>query len=175
LDIGSIQRTAESEHGGNAWSVYLGSGLNIGSKLWTVEPLACLQYLHLAEEAFSEQGAGAVSLNVQERKTDTLVSDLGLRLGMNFHTGRGTLLSELSAAWRHDFAIDEGTITASFADTPQELFTIPDADARTDGLILGASLVLKNSDRVSAALKYNLELRRDYSANSLTGEIHYGF
>jgi outer membrane autotransporter protein len=175
LEVGTLQRTAESEHGANAWSAYLSGGYNLGRNFWSLAPLASLQYLHLAEEAFSEEGAGGVSLNVEERKTNTLVSDLGLRLGMGFDTSRGNLLTELFAAWRHDFAIDQGTITASFADTPQELFTIDAADTQADGLLLGASLVFKSSDRFSAALKYNLELRGDYSSNSLIGEIQYGF
>jgi outer membrane autotransporter protein len=175
VEVGTIQRTAESDHGGNACSAYLGGGLSFGSRPWTVQPLASLQYMYLDEEAFTEEGAGSVSLSVHERATSSLVSDLGLRLGLSFNTGRGDLVSEFYAAWRHDFAVDKGTITASFVDTPDAPFTISGPEAQQNGVLLGASLVLKDSDRFSAALRYNVELRGQYNANSLIGEIHYGF
>jgi len=95
VEVGSILRTAESEHGGNAFLAYLGGGLSAGVEPWTVEPLSCLQYMYLGEEGFSEEGAGSVSLNIQERSTHSLVSDLGLRLGLSFDTGRGKLTSDL--------------------------------------------------------------------------------
>ena len=175
VEVGSILRTAESEHGGNAFLAYLGGGLRAGTEPWTVEPLSCLQYMYLGEEGFSEEGAGSVSLNIQERSTHCLVSDLGLRLGLSFDTGRGKLSSELYAAWRHDFVLNEGMISASFAGAPDAPFTISGPESQADGALMGASLVFKDFARFSAALKYNLELRGQYRANSLIGEIQYGF
>ena len=175
VEVGSIQRVAESAHGGNTFQAYLGGGLSAGIAPLTVEPLAGLQYIYLDEAGFSEEGAGSVSLNVQERTSHSLVSDLGMRLGLCFGTRRGNLSSELYAAWRHEYAVDEGTITACFVDAPDAPFTISGAERQADGVLLGASLTLKEFDRFSAALKYNLELRGQYTANSLTGEIHYGF
>ena len=175
VEVGSILRTAESEHGGNAFLAYLGGGLSAGVEPWTVEPLSCLQYMYMGEEGFSEEGAGSVSLNSQERSTHSLVSDLGLRLGLSFDTGRGKLTSDLYASWRHDFTLNEGTITASFADAPDVPFTISGPEIRANGVLLGASLVFKDFARFSATVKYNLELRGQYRANSLIGEIQYGF
>jgi uncharacterized protein with beta-barrel porin domain len=116
-----------------------------------------------------------VSLNAEERSTHSLLSDLGLRLGLSLDAGRGDLISTLYAAWRHGFAVDEGTITAAFADATDASFTIPTLEPSADGLLLGVSLMLKDFERFSAALKYDLELRGPYRANSLSGEIHYGF
>jgi hypothetical protein len=42
-------------------------------------------------------------------------------------------------------------------------------------VLLGASLLLRDSGRFSAGVKYNLELRGSYRANSLSGEVQYGF
>lgn len=175
VEVGSIQRVAESAHGGNTLQAYLGGGLSAGIAPLTVEPLAGLQYMYLGEAGFSEEGAGSVSLNVQERTSHSLVSDLGMRLGLCLDTRRGNLSSELYAAWRHDFPVDGGTITACFVDAPDAPFTISAPRRQADGVLLGASLTLKEFDRFSAVLKYSLELRGQYAANSLTGEIHYGF
>jgi uncharacterized protein with beta-barrel porin domain len=173
--VGSVRRTAESNHGSNALLAYLGGGLALGRLPWTIEPQAALQYMYLNEEAFSEEGARSVSLNVRERSTRSLISDLGLLLGLALDIGRRNLVSELYAAWRHDFTASGGTITASFADAPNTSFTIPAPERQADGVLLGASLVLRDIGRFSAALKYVLELHGQYRAKSLSGEIQYGF
>ena len=54
---------------------------------------------------------------------------------------------------------------------PELIFAL---DRFTLPFMLGASLLLRDSGRFSAALKYNLELRGSYKANSLSGEIQYG-
>jgi subtilase-type serine protease len=174
VEVGSIERTAASDHGSNALLASLGGGLTLGRQPWTIEPLASAQYVYLNEDGFTEQGAGSVSLKVQERTAYSLVSDLGLRLGLCLDFGRRALASELFAAWRHDFALDPGTITASFVDAPDAPFTVSGPESQRNGVLLGASLLLKDSGRFSAALKYNLELRGSYRANSLSGEIQYG-
>ena len=115
LTIGTDHRKAYSKHDGDLFSAYLQGGYYFDIKKWLIGPFASLQYIYLDEESFREKGAGSVSLMVDGRQTDSLVSELGVRLARVFKTKCGSLIPEVSAAWLHDFDIDGRVITSSFA------------------------------------------------------------
>ncbi len=119
ITIGPIQRKAYSEHDGDLFSAYLGAGYYFDIKKWLIGPFASLQYIYLDEESFREKGADSLSLRIDDRQTDSLISELGLRLARVFNVKYGSLIPELSAAWLHDFDIDDRVITSSFAGSPE--------------------------------------------------------
>ncbi|MEA3357850.1 MAG: autotransporter domain-containing protein [Thermodesulfobacteriota bacterium] len=127
--IGSIRRTAISDHDGNAFSAILSGGYNFHVNNWTMGPFSSLQYIYLDEESFKESGAGSINLKVDDRQTEFLASELGLRIAREFKTDNGNLIPEISAAWSHDFDVGDRAITASFTSSPDALFTI-------EGLVL---------------------------------------
>ena len=173
LVIGSLVRTARSDHHGDAFSAFAEGGYHLDFKGWTVAPFASLQYIYLDEESFAESGAGGVSLLVDSRTTDSLVSELGLRLGRVFQTATGSLVPEVSLAWKYDFDIDDRDITASFAGSPGAAFTITGQDVDDHGAVFGAGLTFIHKSGFSTSLEYNGELRGDYSAHGIIGKIRY--
>ena len=175
LQIGTMDRVAVSEHTGNSFSMVTETGYDISSSSWIVQPFASLQFIHLKEENFEESGAEGVNLMVSERVTDSLVSDLGFRLGHVFNIGRGSLVPELYASWKYDFGIDSGTITAAYTGSPDTYFSIEGQEINQNRAVLGASLMFMRRDTLSASLRYDAELQREATAHGVSGDFHYNF
>jgi outer membrane autotransporter protein len=173
--IGPIRRTADSDHDGNAFSAFLSGGYDFHLTDWTLGPFASLQYIYLDEEGFEESGAGSINLEVDDRQTQSLVSELGLRVARVFKTDNGSLIPEISAAWNHDFDIDDRDITASFVSSPGASFTIEGQDIKSNGATFGAGITFIHKSGFTTSLKYNGEFREDYRAHGVIGEIRFVF
>ncbi len=175
LEIGSITRRATSSHDGQAFGGLVSGGYIWQLKSWALEPFASLQYTYLDEDSFAESGAGSVDLSVADRQTQALVSELGLRLAHVWKQANFTLIPELSAAWSHDFDIDDRDIVSSFAGSPGVTFTLPGQDIAPDGLVTGAGVTLILTHGISTSVIYNGELRDNYTAHAIQGELRFSF
>ncbi len=173
--IGSIERTARSDHDGDAYSAFVEGGYNIALNQWVFQPFASLHYIYLDEDGFRETGADSLNQIVDDRQTESLVSELGLRVAHVFELNRGALIPEMSLAWNYDFDIDDRTITTSFAGAPDTAFSIEGQDVTEHGVTVGAGVTLMNKGRFSTSLKYNGEFREDYQAHGVIGELRYEF
>jgi outer membrane autotransporter protein len=175
IKIGSFQRETDSDHDGDLFSAYLGAGYYFDIKKWLIGPFASLQYIYLDEESYREKGAGSVSLNIDDRQTDSLVSELGVRLARVFKTKCGSLIPELSAAWLHDFDIDDRVVTSSFAGSPGASFSMKGQDVERNGAVLGTGITFIHKSGLSTSLKYRGEFREKYKSNAIMGELRYTF
>jgi outer membrane autotransporter protein len=175
VTVGPILRKASSDHEGDLFSGYLGAGYTFDIQKWLIGPFGTLQYTYLDEESFEERGAGAVSLRIDDRQTDSLVSELGIRLARVFKTKCGSLIPEVSAAWLHDFDIDDRVITSSFAGSPGASFSIEGQDVERNGATLGAAISFIHKSGLSTSLKYRGEFREKYKSNGVMGELRFTF
>lgn len=173
--VGALQSQARSNHNGDAYSIFLGGGYNFAMESWLLQPLASLRYIYLTEDDFRESGAGGVNLIVGNRSTESLESELGLRLARVMPTGIGTFIPEVRAAWNYDFGLDDRVITAAFEGSPNIPFAIAGQDVKHHGATVGAGVTLVQKNGFSTSLKYDAELREDYSSHGLFGEIRYSF
>jgi len=173
--IGPIQRTAYGDHDGDLYSAYLGAGYTFDIKKWLIGPFASLQYIYLDEKSFREKGADRLSLRIDDRQTNSLISEFGLRLARVFNVKYGNLIPELSAAWLHDFDIDDRVITSSFAGSPSASFSIKGQDVERNGVILGAGITFLHKSGLSTSLKYNGNFREKYKSNAIMGELRFTF
>jgi uncharacterized protein YhjY with autotransporter beta-barrel domain len=170
-----LDRTAKSDHNGNAFSAFAEGGYNVDLYKWILQPFASLQYIYLDEEGFKEKGAGSINQIVGDRKTESLVSELGLRLAHVYQQGTASVIPEVSAAWNYDFDIDDRVIRTAFAGSPNESFSIRGQDVEKHGATVGIGLTLMNNSGFSTTLKYNGEFRENYQANGVMGELRYEF
>ncbi len=172
--IDSERRIATSDHDGDAYSAFIEGGYNFNLNRWVVGPFASLQYIYLDEDSFHESGAGGVNLQVDDRQTHDLVSELGVRAARVFELNDASLISEVGVAWSHNFNVDDRDITASFVDAPGTSFTVegPDID---DGVIVDAGLTFVHKSGWSTALKYIGEFRDDFESHGIIGQIQYVF
>jgi outer membrane autotransporter protein len=175
VEIGELVGAAHSEHDGDVYSAYVETGWNLSLGKWTLQPFAALRYTLVEEESYAESGAEGINLRVEERTTDALVSDLGLRLACPFQRGDWLCVPEATVAWDHDFDLDDRRVTAAFDGSPATTFVTDGRDVDDDGVILGAGLTLIGKSNVSLSVNYSGELRSHYEAHALTGGIRYEF
>jgi len=173
--VGSLQNTAHSDHDGNAFAASLEGGYNFDLGKLLVQPIAALQYINLEEDGFTETGAGSVNLIIDDRSTESLTSDLGLRFAKVFPTDFGSLIPELRVTWKHDFEIDDQVITAAFKGAPNVTFDVPGQDMDSEAATVSVGMTLIQKNGFSTNLKYDAELRDGYSSNGLFGELRYAF
>ncbi len=175
IEVGTVNGAAQSRHYGNVASVHAETGWNLSLKPWTLQPFAALRYTFLDEDGYTESGAEGVNLRVKERKTDSLVSNLGLRFACPFEKDHWLCIPEATVAWDHNFDLDDRRITAAFDGAPATTFVTDGPDIDRDGLVLGAGLTVIRRNNLSLSLKYTGELRSHYTAHALAGGMRYEF
>ena len=175
VEVGPLADMAQSDHDGDVYSAYVEAGWNLDLKKWILQPFAALRYTFLDEDSYEESGADGVNLRVEERKTDALVSDLGLRFSYPFEKDTWLCIPEATVAWDHDFDLDDRRIVAAFDGSPTTTFVTDGRDIDRDGLVLGAGLTLIRKNNLSLSVKYTGELRSHYEAHALTGGIRCEF
>lgn len=175
LVIGSINRVAKSSHNGQALGMFLSGGYAWQLKRLVLEPFASLQYTHLDEDSFNETGAGDVSLSMKSRATESLVSELGLRLACIVQKKTFTFIPELNLAWNYDFAIDDRTLRAAYAGSPGATLSLPGQDVEPHGVTGGGGITFLFKNDVATSLRYKGEFRDNYSAHAVVGELRFNF
>jgi outer membrane autotransporter protein len=173
--IGTIEREARSDHDGDMFSAFAEGGYNIDVNTWALQPFASLHYLNLDEEGFAERGADSANLIVNDRETESLVSELGLRITRLYELNKGTLIPEVSVAWNHDFDIDDRIITTAFEGAPNASFSIEGQGVEKNGLTIGSGITLMTKGGLTTSVKYNGEFRDGYRAHGIIGELRYEF
>jgi len=173
--IGPIEREALSDHDGDLFSAFAEGGYNIDVNTWALQPFASLHYLNLDEDGFTEREAGSANLIIDDRQTESLVSEFGLRVARLYEVNCGTLIPEVSVAWNYDFDIDDRTITTAFEGAPNNSFSIEGQGAENNGLTIGTGITLMNKRGLTTSVKYNGEFREGYRAHGVIGELRYEF
>ncbi|WP_291009949.1 hypothetical protein [Hydrogenophaga sp.] len=173
--VGGISRVAVSQHSGKTVAADLEAGFMSPSGNWSRGPYAAARLASIREEAFSETGAGGLSLLMAGKNTDTLNAELGFRAEHASAAGNGDLVVGLTAAWLHDFAIDDRTLSASYDGALGNAFAIPGLPAARNGAKLGASLSYVDQAGWMAALRYQFEVREGFRSHGLAGEMRLSF
>jgi outer membrane autotransporter protein len=173
--VGTIKRTARSDHDGDVFAASLGSGYPISREDTVLEPFGRLQYIRLDEDAFTETGADSVNQRISSRDTDSLTSEIGLRVGRVYRKAAGRLITDASVAWLHDFDIDDRTITTRYTGSPASSFSIPGQDVERNGVTLGLGVGFETKKGISTSLNYNGEFRDGFSAHGVIGRVSYRF
>ncbi len=114
IKFGTIGRTARSNHNGIEGGAHLKGGLFFHKNRLTFAPFAKLDYLYLYEERYNESGAGVLNLEVDKKKSDLLVTGVGLRTSSCITTQLSKFAPYLSLAaiWENRFRGDK--ISADF-------------------------------------------------------------
>jgi len=175
VEVGTLTGAAHSDHHGDVYSAYVETGWNLSLTKWILQPFAGLRYTFLDEEGYEESGVEGVNLRVEERKTDALTSDLGLRFAYPFKKDTWICIPEATVAWDHDFDLDDRRITAALDGSPTMTFVTDGRDIDKDGIVLGAGLTLIRKNNLSLSVKYTGEFRSHYEVHALTGGIRYEF
>jgi uncharacterized protein with beta-barrel porin domain len=175
VQVGTITRRVSSDHEGDVFAASLSGGKMFGEGAWHAGPYVAINYTRISEDSFRETGADSVNLQIDSRGTDALNGALGARARHSAPWHRGELVTEFSAAWLHDFDIDDRNIRGSFQGAPGSAFVVPGADVERNGLEYGIGVSYFDNKGASATLRYRGETRDGYQDHTLIGELRYRF
>jgi len=101
---------ATSSTKGHQWTTGMTVGKNLKAGIVTVSPFGGLLLSRWTANRFTEQGAGAFSVNVGRQSATSLRSQLGAEARVKF----GMFQPHVRAAWLHEFYNDSRRIGSSF-------------------------------------------------------------
>jgi outer membrane autotransporter protein len=159
---GLAGRTANGSTGANAFLGQVEAGYRIG--VWApaqagVTPFGRLQAASVAQNAFSEWGANALSLNVAQQTTSALRSTLGVDLAASIPLDAGRAIDlGLRLGWLHEYADTVRPITTAFAGAPSAAFTVYGAAPQRDSAVVGFSAAAAVASSAQLYLRYDGEV-----------------
>ncbi|HEY0256059.1 MAG TPA: autotransporter outer membrane beta-barrel domain-containing protein, partial [Candidatus Methylacidiphilales bacterium] len=132
--------TANGSPDGNQFDGNLDGGYEFHRGPWTYGPTAALQFVHLDINRFTETGAGAADLAINDQNADSLRSRLGGEVRYQTTWGKGTATPHLSASWQHEFLDNSSGITSQFDGQGVGSFVVNTSSPDRDSAMIDAGL-----------------------------------
>ena len=172
--IGSITRSATSNHDGTVWLGFLGGGYQFGSNNFSFEPYGSLYFFNVEEDGFTETGAASLNQIIEGRNTEALIGELGAKAARLQKLGKGMLDLHASLGLNHDFDIDDARISYSYAGAPGDVFVIDDRDLERNSAVFGAGISY-TSGNSSISLDYRRLQNNDFNNDSIFAGLEVRF
>ncbi len=165
-------RTADGDYDGEEWSAAAEIG-HVGTVHgFNVQPFFGSRYLYLDEDGFTEEGAGDLSLQVEDRSTYSWKIFPGLRVNRPVAIG-GTarFIPEISAKWLHEMGDENDVMTARFVGAPGAgSFQVEGIEMDRDSFELGGGIKVAG-ELFQASLNYAAEINGEKMAHSISGGL----
>jgi uncharacterized protein with beta-barrel porin domain len=138
--IGDYQPTAKGHWQGwlAAWGATIGDV--IGDDMLALIPLASVDALYMAEDAYKERGAGAANLAIGERSSTSVRGFVGLMGRAQFELWGGYVRPEIHVGYSHEFAGRPADANVYFISAQNMRFKISGPAEPVSKLIGGGSL-----------------------------------
>jgi autotransporter-associated beta strand protein len=168
-------RTARGQTGANQVFGQLEGGyrFDLGGPVDAfVTPFARLQGYTGTQNAFSENGAQSLNLNVAAQTTNSLRSVLGAQLGGGVDMGwREKLMAQFRLGWSHEYADTARPVSAALAGAPTIPFTTYGASLQRDGVVVGVSANTAVAEATSLYLRYEGNISGQDTNHALTAGV----
>lgn len=174
-DIPFLSSRANSDYDGQHYVSFIQASKKIEQKILDITPIVGLQYHHLDLDDYTETGAGAANLSVQDQDYDMLVSTLGLKFSKDISLKSGSkIIPSIKATYNYDFIGDEVQTTASFV-SANNTFTATGFEPAQHSFNLGADLTLITAGNWTLSTTYDLELKEDFYSHNGSVTAKYKF
>ena len=140
-----VYRTATGTPHANDFLARLEAGYQVGlTPATSLTPLLAGDAVVYSQGGFTESGAGAANLRVSGATTSSVLGILGAQLKQDVAVGLPSPLElTVRAAWTHEFAPADRTITASLTGTPGASFTVDGASVPRNAAAFGVGASVK--------------------------------
>ena len=115
IAFAGVNRVANADYTGQQYSALVSTGRHFYfNDAITVTPLAALQVSRVHVGSYTENGAGALNLQVNSQDYTFVQSSLGVKAERVIQSGSGTYSPEAHFKWFHDFSSTTMQQTATF-------------------------------------------------------------
>ncbi|PLX94772.1 MAG: hypothetical protein C0620_05490 [Desulfuromonas sp.] len=166
LSLGSGYATSSAD--GQEYGVYIGGGcFVINTDSMYLVPTASVSWGKAEIDSFTEHGE--LDLYVDDYDTDSIITTLGMRLGAKLDN----IEPELRLAWAHEFGDTDRDVTVSLGGPTT--YTLNGVEPERDSALVGVGVNTFLNEQVTFSLDYDAEIRDDFFAHALSGELRYSF
>ncbi len=171
--VGTTTSTATSDYDTYNVSAVVEGGKAISlSTATTLTPFASVEYIHSIRDNFTETGAGAANLSVNDEDQDSLRTKLGLRLSHDITIGQGTRVTPTaSVAYVREMMDNVSRTEAAFTAVPTSTFRIDGSDLDRDRVQLSLGVTGQLNERTTLNVAYNGELADSDDNHSFSATI----
>ena len=168
--------TASADYGSNQFMINIGGGMPMEiAKNHFITPNASFQYTLVDNETYTETGAGALNLRVDQDEVNIALGVFGARYHAHNDMGSGTLTPEIRGSLTYDFAGDDGQST-SLANGGGAAFGVTGADVVELGYRAGLGLsYAPNDNGLTVSANYDLNQKTDFVGHSANFSLRYEF
>lgn len=171
-NISFMGRIAQADYDGVA--SHLGVGISKAYQLnpqTTVRPMLALDWRRFKAEGYTETGAGALNLQVDEQTAHEAILKVGAQVQQQF-TPKTQWLA--SAALGYDLRNQRNAVTARFSGGGVAFTTegLPASRTLTE---LGMGLLYRASDNLDVVAQYDLRLRKGLRDQTATVRLNWAF
>ena len=174
--IPGVNRTATGSPSGDQFGGDLDGGYEFHHGAWTFGPSAGMTYVNLGIDSFSESGAGAASLNVNNQSAESLRSRLGGTVRYDARIGSVLVTPHLSAFWQHEFLDGGNFITSQFEGLPAGSFAVQTTSGDSDNALLGFGIDANVTNSLTLFIDYDTEAGGStFFGQSASGGVRVSF
>ncbi len=167
-----INRTANGSFDGQAYTVFATTGYHFPVELFTITPLASLQYSHINIGNYTETGGGDINLAVNARSYDYVESGLGVKVARDFAYGGLVFSPDIHAKWFHEFDNPVLVQNSAFAVAGSPSFTTAGFRTADNTFNVGAGIEILSCG--CTARTWSVEATYDYFWRTDNFAAHQG-
>jgi len=175
LNFGGLARTASSSTTGHQFNLYGETGYDLRLSRFILTPAATLAYSALWVGGVTEEGAGALNLQVAAQSANSLQTGLGARLTIPLQVGSVKVAPQGYAFYQHEFANGSQGLNASLSQGSSTFNFQTDA-AKRNFAVVGANVTVGLTKNLYAQVNYNAEVGRgNYTAQNINAGLRLEF
>jgi len=177
IQFSTVDRTATSRPDGGQLTTYLGLGYDWEAGNFTIGPILSGQYTYVGIAPFTENGAGALDLNVGQQNGNSLRTSLGGRIAYTWKlTNSITLIPEGRMFWQHEFLQNPRNIGASLDGGNGDSFGYTTSTPDRDAVFAGAGVIAQFGPNWNAYFYYNADFgRQDFVSHAISAGLNFKF
>lgn len=169
-----VARSSQSGEGANL-RLRAGKRLDLEQGGWTLTPAVELGYGLHRQNAFTENGAGDLNLDVRAATAQTLRTGAELAASRRIELpGNAVLVPEAALGWQRETPLDSRVTRASFSGYSLGFQAYGD-DTPSDSLLLRAGLTHAEAEGTTRYARYSGTLRERFQAHSLELGCRWSF
>ncbi|MDK3160201.1 autotransporter domain-containing protein [Kamptonema cortianum] len=176
INIGPLSRTANASPEGQEAFTMIEAGHDFELGKLRLGPVGGFQYRYVNVDQFTESGAGALNLTVNQREMESIMSQLGVRASYELKLGRVILQPTVSARWQYEFGDTGKAVQARFGTLDSSVFNIQTTAPGRNSALVSAGLNAYLTETISVFGAYNLETdAADYTVHGVNAGFNWQF
>ncbi len=176
INIGPLSRTATASPEGQEAFTMIEAGHDFELGKLRLGPVGGFQYRYVNVDQFTESGAGALNLTVNQREMESIMSQLGVRASYELKLGRVILQPVASARWQYEFGDTGKAVQARFGTLDSSVFNIQTTAPGRNSALVSAGLNAYLTETISVFGAYNLETdAADYTVHGVNAGFNWQF